>query len=53
MSTTSVLNTQKLTETVGAEVLGVDVDRLRTDDDLPRLLMEALEEHGGGVPQPL
>jgi alpha-ketoglutarate-dependent taurine dioxygenase len=31
---------------VGAEVVGVDVQRLREDDALPRTCMEALEQHG-------
>jgi alpha-ketoglutarate-dependent taurine dioxygenase len=46
MATTKTLNTEKLTPTVGAEVLDVDVDRLRNDPDLPEALMEALEANG-------
>ena len=46
MATTKALTTEKLTPTVGAEVLGVDVERLRDDEDLPDAVMEALEEHG-------
>ncbi len=34
---------------VGAEVLGVERDRLLTDDALPTACMEALEEHGALV----
>jgi len=37
--------TKKLSETVGVEVLDVDVDRLLNDDDVPAACMEALEEH--------
>lgn len=40
------LTTKKLGATVGAEVLGVDRDRLLSDDELPRACMEALEENG-------
>ncbi len=46
MGTTKTLRVEKLTETVGAEVLDVDVDRLREDDDLPAAVMGALEENG-------
>ena len=46
MATTGTLQTRKLTPTVGAEVLGVDVERLRDDDDLPGAVMAALEENG-------
>jgi alpha-ketoglutarate-dependent taurine dioxygenase len=46
LSNTEPLRTERLTETVGAEVLDVDVDRLRGDADLPQLVMQALEEHG-------
>ncbi|MGF7236360.1 MAG: TauD/TfdA dioxygenase family protein [Frankia sp.] len=38
--------TEKLGETVGAEVLGVDVDRLVNDEDLPGASLEALEANG-------
>lgn len=37
---------EKLTETVGAEVLDVDVDRLLNDEDIPAAVMEALEQNG-------
>jgi alpha-ketoglutarate-dependent taurine dioxygenase len=46
MATTRTLKTEKLTERVGAEVLDVDLDRLREDDDLPGALMNALDENG-------
>lgn len=46
MATTKTLTTEKLTPTVGAEVLGVDRDRLLNEDDLPRAVMDALEENG-------
>jgi alpha-ketoglutarate-dependent taurine dioxygenase len=42
----AAIATKKLGETVGAEVLGVDAERLRSDGDLPAACMEALEEHG-------
>ena len=42
----AAIATKKLGETVGAEVLDVDVDRLLNDDDLPAACMGALEEHG-------
>jgi alpha-ketoglutarate-dependent taurine dioxygenase len=42
----STLTTEKLGATVGAEVLGVDRDRLLQDDSLPAAVMAALEEHG-------
>ena len=40
------LTTTKLGATVGAEVLGLDPDRLLEDDGLPAACMEALEENG-------
>jgi alpha-ketoglutarate-dependent taurine dioxygenase len=40
------IETKKLSDTVGVEVLDVDLERLRNDDDLPAACMEALEEHG-------
>jgi alpha-ketoglutarate-dependent taurine dioxygenase len=40
------MTTRKLSEFVGAEVLGVDVDRLNADDDLPAACLHALEENG-------
>ncbi len=42
----SKISTRPLGATVGAEVLGVDRDRLRRDDALPAACMAALEEHG-------
>jgi alpha-ketoglutarate-dependent taurine dioxygenase len=43
---TKSLQVQKLTPTVGAEVLDVDVQRLRDDEDLASAVMDALELHG-------
>lgn len=40
------LTTKKLGATVGAEVLGVDPERLLSDDTLPQACMEALEANG-------
>jgi alpha-ketoglutarate-dependent taurine dioxygenase len=37
---------QSLSETVGAEVVGLEADRLFTDDSLPDVILTALEEHG-------
>ncbi len=42
----SVLTVNKLTESVGAEVLGVDPDRLATDDLLGDAILDALEDNG-------
>jgi alpha-ketoglutarate-dependent taurine dioxygenase len=42
----AAITTKKLSEFVGAEILGVDPDRLRDDDDLPAACLEALEENG-------
>jgi alpha-ketoglutarate-dependent taurine dioxygenase len=42
----SLLTINKLTESVGAEVLGVDADRLANDDLLSDAVLEALEENG-------
>lgn len=42
----SVLTITKLTASVGAEVTGVDSDRLRTDDTLGSAILEALEDNG-------
>jgi alpha-ketoglutarate-dependent taurine dioxygenase len=42
----SVLTINKLTDSVGAEVLGVDADRLASDDALGAAVLEALEDHG-------
>ena len=40
------IETAKLTESVGAEVLDVDVERMLHDDDLPEVLLDALEANG-------
>ncbi len=45
----SAVNTERLGDTVGAQVLGVDRDRLIHDDELAALTLEALEEHGALV----
>src|SRR5437899_2020527 len=45
MATTKTLKTERLTETVGAEVLDVDLDRIRNDEDLPGPVLDALEEN--------
>lgn len=42
----SVLTINKLTESVGAEVTGVDAERLATDEDLAGSVLEALEDNG-------
>lgn len=42
----SVLTINKLTESVGAEVRGVDADRLADDDSLARAVLDALEQNG-------
>jgi alpha-ketoglutarate-dependent taurine dioxygenase len=41
-----MLKVAKLTPTVGAEVLGVDVERMGNDETLPGAVMAALEENG-------
>ena len=42
----STLTIEKLGETVGAEVLGVDRDRLLDDDSFPAWCLQALDENG-------
>ena len=42
----SLLTINKLTDSVGAEVIGVDADRLATDDILADAVLDALEENG-------
>jgi alpha-ketoglutarate-dependent taurine dioxygenase len=42
----SLLTINKLTSSVGAEVVGVEPDRLATDDGLGAALLEALEDNG-------
>ncbi len=41
-----MLTINKLTDSVGAEVLGVDADRLASDDALGEAVLEALEDNG-------
>ena len=45
----AVITTEKLGDSVGAEVRGVDRERLLHDDDLPGACLEALEAHGALV----
>jgi alpha-ketoglutarate-dependent taurine dioxygenase len=45
----AVITTEKLTDTVGALVDGVDRERLLTDESLPQWTLEALEAHGALV----
>jgi alpha-ketoglutarate-dependent taurine dioxygenase len=42
----SVINAEKLSATVGAEVVGVDCERLLSDPDLVECCLAALEENG-------
>ncbi|PXX02230.1 TauD/TfdA dioxygenase family protein [Mycolicibacterium moriokaense] len=42
----SLLTINKLTDSVGAEVIGVDADRLDSDDALGAAVLEALEDNG-------
>lgn len=42
----TLLQVERLSETVGAEVIGVDRDRIATDDTLADALLQTLEEHG-------
>ncbi len=49
MSATSVLKIEKVTPTVGAQVAGIDVDRLLNDESLPGAVMAAAEEYGALV----
>lgn len=41
----SALVTEKLSESVGVKILGVDAERLVTDEDLPGRCLELLEQH--------
>ena len=41
-----MIDTKPLSESVGAEVLGVDVDRMLHDDELPASTLDALEANG-------
>ena len=43
---TQAIDTVKLTDTVGAQVLDVDVDRMLHDDGVPAWTLEALEANG-------
>ena len=43
---TTTIETRKLTPTVGAQVLGVDVDRLLEDESIPGWTLDALEQNG-------
>jgi alpha-ketoglutarate-dependent taurine dioxygenase len=43
---TSTVDINRLSDTVGAEVVGVDARRLATDDDLPAALLDALSNNG-------
>ncbi|HEY5843985.1 MAG TPA: TauD/TfdA family dioxygenase, partial [Mycobacterium sp.] len=42
----SLLTINKLTATVGAEVAGIDSDRLASDDSIGDAVLEALEDNG-------
>ena len=42
----TTMTLQKLAPTVGAEVLGVDAERLLDDETLPARTLEALDAHG-------
>ena len=42
----SLLTLNKLTDSVGAEVIGVDPDRLANDDPLGKAVLDALEDNG-------
>lgn len=41
----ATLTTEKLSDTVGVEILDVDVERLLTDDELPAACLDLLEQH--------
>jgi alpha-ketoglutarate-dependent taurine dioxygenase len=43
---TTAIELVKLTDTVGVEVRGVDVDRLLHDEPMPAWILATLEEHG-------
>ncbi len=42
----TTLSIRKLSDTVGAELVGLEADRLLTDDSLPDAILTALEQHG-------
>jgi alpha-ketoglutarate-dependent taurine dioxygenase len=44
--TMSTLPLNKLTQNVGAEVVGLDADRLLNDDSIPEYVLAALEDNG-------
>jgi alpha-ketoglutarate-dependent sulfate ester dioxygenase len=43
---TTAIETIPLTDTVGVEVRGIDIDRLLHDDDLPSWVLDKLDAHG-------
>ena len=43
---TSEVKTRKLTETIGAEVLDVEIEQLLYEEGLPETIMKVLGEHG-------
>ncbi len=45
----TMITLEKLSPTVGAEVVGVDRDRLLTDEALPQWTLDALDQHGALV----
>jgi len=45
----TALSIEKLSETVGAEVVGVQTEQLLTDESLPAALLAALEQYGALV----
>ncbi len=45
----TVITTERLSDTVGARVVGLDAEQLLADDDLPAWTLAALEEHGALV----
>ena len=45
----TVLTTEKLGATVGAQISGVDHDRLLTDEAFPAWCLRVLDEHGALV----
>ena len=45
----SVMTAEKLSPTVGAQIIGVDCDRLLHDDALPAWILETLDAHGALV----
>jgi alpha-ketoglutarate-dependent taurine dioxygenase len=42
----TTMTTERLSDSVGAEVVGLDVDRLMTDDALPERILTALDANG-------